>query len=145
MSAEDDNLATLTTAANEFEAQILVNLLDNHGIASCTSGAFTAQFRAEAPGSVRILVNSNDLADARSVVEEVQVPSESAAEDGASPADGSRPKRFVAWTVLIWGLLGLVWVAVSLSTGQGFSVVEVAGLAVSIALEAGAIAALRRR
>ena len=68
MSSDRDALATLATVSNEVEAQLLVNLLEEHGIVSTAIGGFTSDFRAEAPGAVRVVVKQDNLAAAESVL-----------------------------------------------------------------------------
>ena len=63
-----DTLTTLATFRNEWEAQLLVNHLHEHGIAAVTTGNLTSQFRAEAPGSVQVVVKQESLDLARSVL-----------------------------------------------------------------------------
>jgi len=68
MSSSHDNLATLASVPTEVEAQMLVNLLNEHGVTAVATGALTSQFRAEAPGVVRVLIKQESLPDARSVL-----------------------------------------------------------------------------
>jgi len=70
MSSDHDTLATLATVSTEVEGQLIVNLLQDHGIAAVATGGFTSQFRAEAPGAVRILVKQESLSAARMVLAE---------------------------------------------------------------------------
>ena len=70
MAADHDTPATLTTVANEVEGQLLVNILNEHGIAAMVTGGFTSQFRAEAPGTVQVVVRQDSLSLARSVLAE---------------------------------------------------------------------------
>jgi hypothetical protein len=77
-------LTTLTSFPSEFESQLLVNILVEHGIPAHTTGAFTSGFRAEAPGWVRVLVRSGDLEVATTVWEEARQSAGPPTED--SPA-----------------------------------------------------------
>jgi hypothetical protein len=70
MTTNPDTLATLATVSTEVEAQLLANMLNDRGIAAVATGGFTSQFRAEAPGVVRVLVKQDDLSVARSVLAE---------------------------------------------------------------------------
>jgi hypothetical protein len=54
------------------DAGIIVAALEENGIQATPSGASTAGFRAEAPGSVQVLVAEEDLPRARRVLEEVR-------------------------------------------------------------------------
>ncbi len=68
MAAQHDKLVTVTTAANELEGELIVSLLKEHGIKATSTGGLTAQFRAEAPGVVEVLVMQDQLAAASSIV-----------------------------------------------------------------------------
>lgn len=57
MTTDQDTLATLATVATEMEGLLLVNILKEHSIAAVATGGFTSQFQADAPGSVRVMVN----------------------------------------------------------------------------------------
>tara|TARA_R110002124_G_scaffold63470_2_gene173920 strand:- start:6623 stop:6883 length:261 start_codon:yes stop_codon:yes gene_type:complete len=70
MSAQHDKLVTVTTAANELEGELIVALLKEHGIKATSTGGLTAQFRAEAPGVVEVLVMQDQLAAANSIIAE---------------------------------------------------------------------------
>lgn len=65
MAALNDKLARLTSARTEAEAGVVVSGLEEHGIRAVMSGIYTANFRAEAPGSVDILVAHDDLEHAQ--------------------------------------------------------------------------------
>jgi len=65
MSAEPNHPEVLTTAANDLEAAPLLAALAELGIETTSTGSFTADFRAEAPGRVRIVVKHEDLARAK--------------------------------------------------------------------------------
>ena len=64
------------SAAHEAEAAIVANALSNAGIESTTHGDFSAGFRAEAPGEVRILIHKNDVAAAKAVLEDIKTDEE---------------------------------------------------------------------
>lgn len=65
MSSKQPAVVVLTTCRTEFEAEALARVLREHGVRSFTEGAYTAGFRAEAPGEVRVLVLEPDLERAR--------------------------------------------------------------------------------
>jgi hypothetical protein len=69
MNSHDDNPVTLTAVRTEQEAAIIVASLADNGIKARAVGDLTAGFRAEAPGSVQVLVRSSDLPQARVVLE----------------------------------------------------------------------------
>jgi hypothetical protein len=68
MAALNDKLARLTSVRTEAEAGIIVSGLEEHGIRAAMSGIHTANFRAEAPGRVDILVVQDQLENAESVL-----------------------------------------------------------------------------
>lgn len=55
---------------SEWEANVVVSLLETEGIRATANGGFTAGFRAEAPGSVCVLVNAVDQSAADNVVQD---------------------------------------------------------------------------
>ena len=65
----DQRLELLTSVTTEIEAASIVGALAEHEIRATAEGALTSQFRAEAPGKVRILVHAEDLERARSALE----------------------------------------------------------------------------
>ena len=69
---DTDNLARVTSVRTEYEAGIVVGGLEVRGIKAIMSGVNTANFRAEAPGWVEVLVAEQDLAEAQAVLEEVR-------------------------------------------------------------------------
>jgi hypothetical protein len=66
-----DHLALLTSTPTEMEASIIIAALEENGIRATKSGEYTAGFRAEAPGWVRILVAEADLPAAEAVLDGV--------------------------------------------------------------------------
>ena len=69
---DTDNLARVTSVRTEYEAGIIVGGLSSRGIPATMSGVYTANFRAEAPGWVEVLVAEQDLAQAQAILEEVR-------------------------------------------------------------------------
>jgi len=65
----DDDPVVLTTRPSETLAVLLVGALEQEGIRAMMAGQLTSGMRAEAPGQVRILVRSEDLEQARMVLE----------------------------------------------------------------------------
>jgi len=62
----------LTRVRNEAESGLVVGALEQEGIQAEIFGEFTSGFRAEAPGDVKILVRSEDLARAQQVLKELR-------------------------------------------------------------------------
>jgi len=72
MTADPMRLETLAWLANEFEAALIVNALEEQGIRAAAVGDYTSGFRAEAPGGVRVVVARGDLVRAREVLAEAR-------------------------------------------------------------------------
>lgn len=71
--ADDPNQpVVLTTVTTEAQAQLIVAALEERGVESETTGGFTAGFRAEAPGVVRVLVRQADLGRAQAAWREIE-------------------------------------------------------------------------
>lgn len=68
MSPVQDEPVTVKTVPTDIEAAIIVAALADHGINARKVGDFTAGFRAEAPGSVAIVVKAVDEQRARDVL-----------------------------------------------------------------------------
>ncbi len=68
MAHDEDNLARLTSVRTETEAGIIVGGLEDRGIPAVMSGVYTANFRAEAPGWVEVLVAEEHLAEAKAML-----------------------------------------------------------------------------
>jgi hypothetical protein len=71
MDLDAENLLTLTTVTNDFEASAIVSALEAEGIRARAVGGYTAGFRAEAPGGVSVIVAEPDLARAKQVLDEL--------------------------------------------------------------------------
>ena len=65
----DDKPVVLTSVANDMMAAPILAALEAAGIRAESTGGFTADFRAEAPGTVRILVRESNLSTARQILE----------------------------------------------------------------------------
>lgn len=76
LPADDQKLVTLTFLAGEIEATLLADELKNQGIPAQASGTLTAGFRAEAPGSVKVLVHEKDLAAAQQIMNDYHASKE---------------------------------------------------------------------
>jgi len=70
--AKSENLSVLTTVPSEVEAALILSALEDEGIEASPSGELTAQFRAEAPGVVRILVRTEDAERAQEILTELR-------------------------------------------------------------------------
>ena len=72
MADDTDDPVLLTSAPNEMGAGIIVGALEEEGIKAAMSGVYTAGFRAEAPGWVKVLVAERDLARAKAILADVR-------------------------------------------------------------------------
>jgi hypothetical protein len=70
--AKNEHLQVLTSVPHEFEAEMIVGELQRHGIPATSTGGFVSNFKAEAPGNVRILVKQSDLEQAMELLDRVQ-------------------------------------------------------------------------
>lgn len=76
MDGFDPNDPTLlATAANSFEAALIVGVLDVRGIESQEVGGNTSNFQTGIPGEVQIMVRNSDLASAQAALSQCR-PSE---------------------------------------------------------------------
>jgi hypothetical protein len=71
-SAKNESLTVLTSVPHEFEAEMIVGELQRRGIPATSTGGFVSNFKAEAPGNVRVLVKQSDLEQAMELLERVQ-------------------------------------------------------------------------
>ena len=65
-------LESFVSCPHEFQAVAIVNALEDHGIRARAVGGYTSDFKAEAPGSVDVLVMSDDLEVARAALHRIQ-------------------------------------------------------------------------
>jgi hypothetical protein len=72
MGDQSSSPRLLLSVATEAEAAGIVTALAEYGIEALTTGGVTAGFKAEAPGSVQILVRSADLEQAQQALAEIQ-------------------------------------------------------------------------
>ena len=70
---DNENLVTVAERPDEMSASIVVSVLKDAGIKAIFNGEFTAGFRAEAPGMVRIQVFESDAEHARKVISEIKM------------------------------------------------------------------------
>jgi len=104
-----DEVVVLTSCGSEPEAALLVNTLRDCHIQAEMTGALTANFRADVPGFVRVLVRGNDLETAREILKEYNKEDSSRAirsddDDGNDEWEGSRRRRvkvFIGVTIMV--------------------------------------------
>ncbi len=85
------NPIVLTTVMTEAEAAILVAQLEDHGIAAQISGGLTGGFRAEAPGSVRVLVHEENMERAKALLAERDGGGDGGGEDADQATGDEEP------------------------------------------------------
>ncbi|MGI9472749.1 MAG: putative signal transducing protein [Rubripirellula sp.] len=78
---DDTKLVTVAECYSESSATILVSVLQDAGIRAVATGGFTAGFRAEAPGLVRVRTLEFDAERAKQVIAEVKPLEESDTKD----------------------------------------------------------------
>jgi hypothetical protein len=80
---------------NEFTATLAKQALEAEGIPCQLLGIHTAGFRAEAPGTVRLMVPAGREVEARAVLDDFDAP----ADPGSGPTDGlgGGPDSRLAW------------------------------------------------
>ncbi|MGC6441747.1 MAG: putative signal transducing protein [Rubripirellula sp.] len=66
------NLVTVAKRQCEASASVLVSVLQDEGIRAIATGGYTAGFRAEAPGVVRVLTFEADAERAREIISEIE-------------------------------------------------------------------------
>jgi hypothetical protein len=71
MAKHSERLVLLESTPTELKAGVIVAALEQAGIQATMTGTYTAGFRAEAPGWVKILVAEDDLPQARTVLRDV--------------------------------------------------------------------------
>jgi Putative prokaryotic signal transducing protein len=71
MSKHSERLVLLESTPTEIKAGVIVAALEQGGIQATMTGTYTAGFRAEAPGWVKILVAEDDLLQARTILRDV--------------------------------------------------------------------------
>jgi hypothetical protein len=111
MTTKNDSLMTLTTVSTEMEGQLLVNLLEEHGIPATAAGGMTSGFRAEAPGTVQVMVMQDRLSVARVIVDEFQAARTQPGSVGQDPESTDYVlglTQFGFWTLIIGNGLALI-------------------------------------
>ena len=74
-SLHDRRLVTVAERPTEVAAAIVVAVLRDAGIKAIATGGFTAGFRAEAPGMVRVQTFECDAERARQIINELKMQS----------------------------------------------------------------------
>jgi hypothetical protein len=69
---DTSRLVTVAERPDEMSASILVSVLQDAGIRAVATGSFTAGFRAEAPGMVKVQTFEQDAERARQVLSELK-------------------------------------------------------------------------
>ena len=87
MTNADNTPETLISVPNDLEAAMIVSTLAAHGVDATAAGEFTAGFRAEAPGEVKVLVRRSDLAQARDALDRLADQSSQVAQEDAGAED----------------------------------------------------------
>jgi hypothetical protein len=72
MKSDPKQPETLLSVSTELEATAIVNVLTEYGIEAITVGGYTSGFKAEAPGSVAVVVKQADFDRARHALTEVR-------------------------------------------------------------------------
>jgi hypothetical protein len=70
---DDAKLVTVAERPSEGGAAVLVAVLQDAGIRAVATGGFTAGFRAEAPGWVRVQTLERDAERARKILAEIKM------------------------------------------------------------------------
>lgn len=99
-------LVELRKAGDEFEARMILGLLEDHGIQAATTGEFSAGFRAEAPGVVRVHVAKHDFETAQHVLAQAKTsqPRDTVPDDPGSTSQWRTIAKLTA-TILVALLL----------------------------------------
>lgn len=69
---DDEKLVTVAERSSELAASVVVSVLQDAGIRAVATGGFTAGFKAEAPGWVKIQTFQRDAERAREVIAEIK-------------------------------------------------------------------------
>jgi hypothetical protein len=78
---DDTKLVTVAERSTEVAATVLVSALADEGIRAVATGGFTAGFRTEAPGWVKVQTLEKDSQRAREIISEIKIES---FDDGSS-------------------------------------------------------------
>lgn len=78
---DNAKLVTVAQRPSEVAASILVAALQDVGIRAIATGGFTAGFRAEAPGMVKVQTFEQDAERARQIIDELKMEGSEAEDD----------------------------------------------------------------
>jgi hypothetical protein len=130
MAAETMKLQVLISFPNEVEAAAVVNALAEHGIHATATGAYTASFRAEAPGMVRVLVAEDNVSRAREILADIRQENADldSDQDEEEPPNDSDPsetatgvsdldRRQKIWRYIIFAILAGLLILIVLAVG----------------------------
>ncbi len=67
--SEDTHLSVLTMSSHEYEAQLIVDALQEQGIHAEKSGGPASDFKVGVPGQVKILVETSQLIEATAALD----------------------------------------------------------------------------
>jgi hypothetical protein len=108
MAHNETALTTVATVSTELEAALLIDLLAEQGITATQTGGLTAQFRAEAPGGVEVMVLQDQQAAARAIIAEneaLNAQYQSAVQDAEYTTS---LRKFGYWTLIIGNAFALL-------------------------------------
>lgn len=69
----NDKLATLIDVNDEVTGALIVAELELAKVKATLTGVFTAGFRAEAPGTVKVVVSEKDLVRAKKILDSLEL------------------------------------------------------------------------
>jgi hypothetical protein len=108
----EDDLQVLVAVANEIEANLIVGVLQSHGVQATATGGYTSGFKAEAPGDVQVLVRRGEIDRARTLLEETRATRPPRAVESTPDADSAtghaaEPSAALrrAWLAAVFGLI----------------------------------------
>lgn len=107
MTQAESTLAKLTSFPTELEAGVLIAELEEHGIRATMTGIHTANFRAEAPGRVDVLVDDSELVRALAVLDALRRESEQV---DWSQIDVGRPEETETSAAVPWWISRRCWI-----------------------------------
>lgn len=108
MTPDNEALITVAAVSTELEAALLVNLLAEQGIPATQSGGCTAQFRAEAPVAVEVMVLQHQLAAARAIIAENEALNAQYQTAGQDADYTTGLRKFGYWTLIIGNAVALL-------------------------------------
>lgn len=107
MAQAELTLAKLASVPTEMEAGVIVAELEEHGIRATMTGIHTANFRAEAPGRVDVLVDNRGLDQAQAALDALRSESEQV---DWSQVDVGRPEETETSAAVPWWISRRSWI-----------------------------------